>query len=320
MIVIPVRQKTEDMTDRPGLIQKRLSPHRFVQIPSDDAVPTAAATTIGTGTGPGPGPGPGTGSAPDDVAIDIPLSSMSGRSGLTRTGARKASTGTGRGSGSAAFCRGAYEPPGFLTGSSGTGTGVGPNEKSGLGSAYAPVHRYGAGYGYGYVCGNGNGYGNDFRRRRSSVATVRSMGEPDGSSRLARCYKRIIDYSPVTKYMVYILPLATVLAVPIIVGVTVAKHVEIGGVRLYWFFTWVDVVWLALWVSKLVARCLPSIYRSLASVLSPGRKGHAKVLRALETPVAMVLWAGVAVVTFFPVRQSSSGGSSARQRYDANAG
>lgn len=251
------------MADRPGLVQKRLSPHRFVQIPSD------SSGSAGMGL--------------NDAAIDIPLSSVPGRSKLTRTGARKASNWTSRGS-AAAFCRDAYVPPGFLNGAAGARAGAGHIEKTGL------------------VGGDAYGDGYDSRRRKSSLATVRSMGESDRRvTRLARFYRRVLDFSAVTKYTVYILPLALVLAIPIIVCTTVAKGAEIGGVRVYWFFMWIEVLWLGLWVAKLLAYCIPYIVQFVMSVVSPGRKRHAKVLRALEGPIALVIWAVVALATFLPV-------------------
>ena len=74
--------------------------------------------------------------------------------------------------------------------------------------------------------------------------------------------------SIVTRYFVYVLPLALIIAVPVIVGATVAKDAELGGVRIVWFFTWVEILWLSLWVSKIVAHCqsLSPAYFSMASL------------------------------------------------------
>lgn len=35
------------------------------------------------------------------------------------------------------------------------------------------------------------------------------------------------------------------IAIPIIVGATAAKDAKIGSVRIVWFFTWVEIVWLS---------------------------------------------------------------------------
>ena len=57
-----------------------------------------------------------------------------------------------------------------------------------------------------------------------------------------------------TRYFLYVLPLASLIAVPIIIDATTNVHATMGGVRILWFFTWVEIVWLSLWVSKTVAR------------------------------------------------------------------
>ncbi|RJE25061.1 serine threonine protein kinase [Aspergillus sclerotialis] len=249
------------MTDRPGLVQKRVSARHFVQIPSE--------------------PPDSEGTRPSDATIDTPLPSMSKRSKLARTGARKARNWTPCGS-HGAFYRGAYEPPTLLQREAGLYTGAVPEEKTGL---------------FG-----GDEYGNMYGYRKSSAPTAGSIDEPDGGlTGLARFYRRIVDYSAVTKYMVYILPLALVLAVPIIIGATLAKDAEIGGVRVCCLFTWIEVIWVGFWASKLLAYCVPYIFRFLVSVVSPGRKGHAKALQAMGMPITLVIWMVVALVTFFPI-------------------
>ena len=127
---------------------------------------------------------------------------------------------------------------------------------------------------------------------------------PDGNknlTRLHRLYKSLINSSIITRYIAYITPLAILIATPIIVGATVARYATIGGVTLYWFFAWIEVVWLSLWVCKILARGLPYVFESLWGVVSPGGRRYGLVLRALEIPISLVGWTGVSLVTFFPV-------------------
>lgn len=120
-------------------------------------------------------------------------------------------------------------------------------------------------------------------------------------TRLHRLYKSLINSSIITRYIVYITPLAILIAIPIIVGATAARYATIGGVTLYWFFAWIEVIWLSLWVCKIVARGLPYVFQSLWGVVSPGGRRYGLVLRALEIPISLVGWTGVSLITFFPV-------------------
>lgn len=123
----------------------------------------------------------------------------------------------------------------------------------------------------------------------------------DGLNQLGRIYDKILNFSIVTRYFLYVLPLAILIAVPIIVGATVAKETKIGNVRIVWFFTWVEIVWLSIWVSKLAARSLPAVFQFLCGVVSSGTRKYALVLKALEIPLSLSGWALAAMATFIPV-------------------
>lgn len=72
--------------------------------------------------------------------------------------------------------------------------------------------------------------------------------EKTALNRMGRLYSKILNFSIVTRYMIYVTPLALALAVPIVVAVTLDKKrdvkegpLTIGGVRMYIFFTWIEV-------------------------------------------------------------------------------
>ncbi|ODM16626.1 hypothetical protein SI65_08133 [Aspergillus cristatus] len=128
--------------------------------------------------------------------------------------------------------------------------------------------------------------------------------EPPSSANLTRfhcLYKSLINSSIIIRYLVYITPFAILIAIPIIVGATATPYATVGGVKLYWFFAWIEVVWLSLWVCKILARGLPYVFQSLWGVVSPGSRRYALVLRTLEIPISLVGWTGVSLVTFFPI-------------------
>lgn len=80
-------------------------------------------------------------------------------------------------------------------------------------------------------------------------------------TKAGRIYRNVMQFSFLARWLIFILPVALLLAIPIIVGVY-KPGAEIGDVRILWLFLWIEVVWLALWVSKLFARTLPCRTRS----------------------------------------------------------
>lgn len=240
------------MVARPGLIQKKLSHHRFHQLPDHHEHTSQYSHNCHPHDMP---------PSANDVTIDIPLTDhVPTRSS---TGARK-----------------------------------------------GPITEYGA------PVGESEGEKppattttrspNPGRRQRTGQiddASGRASDDPaDGTiTRLGRFYQSIMDFSLITRYIIYALPLGIILAIPIIVGATAEPDATIGGVRVYWFFTWLEVVWVSLWTSKLSAHYLPFVFQFVCGMVSSGTRKYALALRALETPIALVFWGIISLLTFFPV-------------------
>ncbi|KAJ5896245.1 uncharacterized protein N7473_005644 [Penicillium subrubescens] len=221
-----------------GIAPKRLSTHRFQQIPD---LPQDAMSN------------------PNDVTIDIPLTETTSRG---QNGARKW---------------------GSHAGSTVPINGLESDEKDGL---KGPGRR---------------------RRHHHDTDITEATGKPsespeDGSiNRMGRIYQAIYNFSIVTRYMIYVVPIGVLFAIPIIVGATVAPDAKIGGVHIYWFFTWIEVVWVSLWVCKIFAKFIPYVFQFLCGIVSSGTRKYALILRALETPITIVLWSVVSLVTFLPI-------------------
>ncbi|KAL8913955.1 MAG: hypothetical protein Q9171_001340 [Xanthocarpia ochracea] len=126
-------------------------------------------------------------------------------------------------------------------------------------------------------------------------------GEEDTLTQMGKIYHKILNFSIVIRYFLYVLPLALLIAIPIIVGATASPMANIGGVRIVWFFSWVEIVWLSLWVSKLFAKTLPWIFQFLCGIVSSGTRKYMLVLKALETPISLVGWALTSLATFIPI-------------------
>jgi hypothetical protein len=79
-------------------------------------------------------------------------------------------------------------------------------------------------------------------RRKGAGGLVATEEDPDGTlTRMGRIYTKIVNFSVVTRYFIYVLPLALLLAIPIIVGATAARTAQLGGVRIVWLFTWIEI-------------------------------------------------------------------------------
>ena len=129
----------------------------------------------------------------------------------------------------------------------------------------------------------------------------RSHQDGDSLTKMGVVYKKILNFSIVTRYFFYVLPLAIIIATPIVIGATVATGAKAGGVRIVWIFTWVEVVWLSLWISKLAAKCLPFVFQFLCGIVSSGTRKYKLILEALEIPLSLAGWALASLATFKPV-------------------
>ena len=126
-------------------------------------------------------------------------------------------------------------------------------------------------------------------------------GEVESVNKMGRIYKKIINFSVVTRYLVYILPVSLLLAIPTIIYATGGRRKDYLAtlqMKGYLFFLWLNIVWLSLWVSKLFAKLVPSIFMALCGVVSSGTRKYALVLKALEIELSLVGWAVTSLVTF----------------------
>lgn len=146
------------------------------------------------------------------------------------------------------------------------------------------------------------------RRRKLEEQGKGNSNAQDGTlTTMGRFYNKIYHFSVVTRYLLYVAPVALMIAVPIIVGATAAPNARIGGTRITWFFTWTEVVWCSIWVAKLVARFLPYLFQFIVGVVSSGTRKYALILAALEIPLSLVLWTVTNLVTFRPLMTKTPG-------------
>ena len=143
-----------------------------------------------------------------------------------------------------------------------------------------------------------------FGGRRKKNINSRNRSGIDGEevfvNGLGRVYNKIVNFSIITRYFVYILPVALLLAAPIVVFAVQNPHAIFAntGIRVTLFWLWIEIVWLSIWVSKLAAKVVPWMFMFLCGVVSSGTRKYALILRAVEIPLSLVGWAVTCLVTF----------------------
>lgn len=155
------------------------------------------------------------------------------------------------------------------------------------------------------------------RRANKSEASQNDniVSEEASLNAMGRFYNKLIHASVFTRYLVYIVPVGVLLAVPMIViraigqqdtlqaghgprqnDVNETPAIYAPGPRLIDLFLWIELAWLSLWVGKVVAHLLPPVFMFFTGVVSAGTRKYAIVIRALEIPLSLFFWA---LATFF---------------------
>jgi hypothetical protein len=107
---------------------------------------------------------------------------------------------------------------------------------------------------------------------------------------------KIQSSSIVVRYGLYIIPVAALLAIPLVIA-ALKPELQAGKVKLLGLLVWMEIVWCSLWICKLVAHSLPFVFHAVAGLVSGGVRKYSQVLVALEVPVSLFLWTIVAFAT-----------------------
>ncbi|PVH74771.1 hypothetical protein DL98DRAFT_575425 [Cadophora sp. DSE1049] len=131
------------------------------------------------------------------------------------------------------------------------------------------------------------------RRRRADAIPTTTTSKDDPLNRMGVRYSKIVTYSTGTRYSIYIVPVAILLAIPVIVGTTQVSvsDPKIGGIRVVWFFTWFEAVWLSFWA------------------INSETKKYARVLENLETMITLFGWVVVSFVLYEVLFSTASTGN-----------
>lgn len=147
------------------------------------------------------------------------------------------------------------------------------------------------------------------RRRKTEEQglddSTRLAPEETRLNAMGRLYAKIVGFSFVTRYLVYVVPIAILLAVPLVLlPVTGNKdNIFVGSFRpngsneliqgptLFTLFLWIEISWVSLWAAKIVAWLLPHIFMFFCGIVSKGVRKYATVLSNLSIPLSLFFWA-----------------------------
>lgn len=80
------------------------------------------------------------------------------------------------------------------------------------------------------------------------AAVYRPPENPD--TKIAKFFKYVHGSSFLLRYFVYITPPVLVILIPLLLGIFLFKGSSVGGVQMWWFCIWLEIVWLTLWAGR----------------------------------------------------------------------
>ncbi|KAF8608825.1 hypothetical protein BDV93DRAFT_518874 [Ceratobasidium sp. AG-I] len=138
-----------------------------------------------------------------------------------------------------------------------------------------------------------SGIGKDidgFDSRNASQAHLQFAEGDIPKNRVVRFYTYLLNLSIVTRWMLYIVPVAALLWIPGIVQLTAVPTANIWSVLLKWWSIWFTVCWVGWWAALAVAMVLPVVLRNTLGVVAVGLRRYIDWLAALQRFMAFFAW------------------------------
>ena len=155
------------------------------------------------------------------------------------------------------------------------------------------------------------------RRRPDDTLGRQSTGGSDEFrlNAMGKLYAKVVGFSVLSRYLLYIAPFTLVLAAPLVVlGVTDHRNdLPVGsktetdsngkttttkGPPLWDLFLWIEITWLSIWAAKLTSWFLPQLFLFFCGIVSAGTRKYATVLSNLVLTLSLFFWALATWITF----------------------
>jgi len=102
------------------------------------------------------------------------------------------------------------------------------------------------------------------------------------------------------RYCIYVVPVAAILIIPVVLYATTWRLRTIKGIHGLGVFIYVEILWISLWIAKLLAAALPYVFQGFGDLFNANIRKYSLVLGATENQVSAVLWATMAWA-WFPI-------------------
>lgn len=120
------------------------------------------------------------------------------------------------------------------------------------------------------------------------------------SSNFAKFFRKVHKSNWLIRYFTYIAPLALILLIPLLIGVFLFPNRKVGEVTMYWFMIWLEIVWLTLWASRIMAKCLPWPIGVVSTLFTNNSKKWRDMGKQLELPATLFFWWLAIEISFLP--------------------
>lgn len=124
------------------------------------------------------------------------------------------------------------------------------------------------------------------------------------TTKLAKLFIRIHQSSFLVRYFCYIIPVSLIILIPLLLGAFRFKDRAVGGVALMWFSIWLEIVWLTLWLGRIIAKCIPYPMGVVASLFTNNDKMWRDLGKQLEVPISLFFWWLAVEISFLPTMKN----------------
>jgi small-conductance mechanosensitive channel len=124
------------------------------------------------------------------------------------------------------------------------------------------------------------------------------------SSNFAKFFKRVHKSNWLIRYFTYIAPLSLILLIPLLIGLFLFPNQKVGGVTMWWFMIWLEIVWLTLWLGRIIAKCLPWPIGIVSTLFTNNGKKWRDMGKQLEMPATLFFWGLAIEISFLPTMTS----------------
>ncbi|TVY22365.1 putative MscS family protein [Lachnellula hyalina] len=124
------------------------------------------------------------------------------------------------------------------------------------------------------------------------------------TTKFSKLFKKIHNSSWLVRYFFYISPVTIILLIPMLLGLLVFKQSAIGGVKLFWFGIWLEIVWLTLWAGRIIAKCIPYPMGLVSSIFTNNSKKWRDLGKQLEVPATIFFWWLAVEISFLPTMKN----------------